>query len=135
SISKSVVPGSVQEGGVGSQSVTYSYTVSNTSAASTDALTLSSILDDKVGDLLAAFQAANGGSAVLAAGASVTFTATQTVAVGNTTDRYSNTVTVTAADDEGDPASATTSATVTYEDVTPSLSISKSVVPGSVQEG
>src|SRR2546423_1617627 len=96
SISKSVAPGSVQEGGVGSQSVTYSYTVSNTSAATTDHPTVSPLLDDNVGDLLAAFKAANGGSAVLAPGASVPYTATQTVAVGKATDRYSNTVTVTA---------------------------------------
>src|SRR6476620_10367162 len=52
-----VLPGSVSEGGVGSQSVTYSYTVTNTSAARTDPLTVSSIVDDKVGELLAAFQA------------------------------------------------------------------------------
>src|SRR5204862_7267480 len=40
SVTKVAAPTSVSEGGVGSQSVTYSYTVQNTSAASTDPLTV-----------------------------------------------------------------------------------------------
>src|SRR5439155_804059 len=93
SISKTANPTSVSEGGVGSQSVTYTYTITNTSSAGTDPVTLTSVVDDKVGSLLADAIAANGGSAVLAPGVSVTFTETQTVTAGNVGDSYTNTVT------------------------------------------
>ena len=55
---------SVPEGGVGNQSVTYTYTVTNTSQASDDAVTISEIGDNS-GSLLTAFEAANGGSATI----------------------------------------------------------------------
>src|SRR5207237_532014 len=129
---KSVLPGSISEGGVGNQTVTYTYVITNTSPASTDPVTLTSVIDDKVGNLLAAAIAANGGSAVLAPGASVTFTATQTLPVANAAAVYDNTVTATGHDDENDTASNSATARVTYTDVTPRLSITKTVAPGSI---
>ena len=53
----------VEEGGVGNQSVTYTYTIKNTSSASTDPVTLSSVSDDKLGNLLSNLETANGGGA------------------------------------------------------------------------
>src|SRR5699024_6242517 len=51
---------SVSEGGVGDQKVDYKFVITNTSTG-TDPVTISSLLDNKVGSLLAAFTAANGG--------------------------------------------------------------------------
>src|SRR6185436_8627260 len=134
-IAKSVLPTSVSEGGIGSQSVTYTYTVTNTSPASTDPVTVTSLVDDKAGNLLAAFVAANGGSAVLAPGAFATFTFTQTVTTGNVGATFVNTVNVSGHDDEGSTASDTASATVSYTNVLPTIDIAKSVLPTSVSEG
>src|SRR5262249_13647676 len=121
SITKTASPASISEGGVGGQAVTYTYSVTNTSLATTDPVTLTSLADDKVGDLMAAFVAANGDSAVLADGATVTFAVTQTLPTANAGASYTNIVTAQGVDDEGDPASANASATVTYTDVLPSL--------------
>src|SRR5205823_3134908 len=106
--------------GTSGQTVTYTYTITNTSTASTDPVTVTSLSDDKAGDLLAAFKTANGNSAVLAFDASVTFTVTQAVPAGNTSAAFTNVVTVEGHDDEGDAVSDTASATVTYTDVPPS---------------
>ncbi|HZM78927.1 MAG TPA: hypothetical protein VFC19_24630, partial [Candidatus Limnocylindrales bacterium] len=134
-ISKAVAPGSINEGGVGNQNVTYTYTVKNTSLASTDPVTVTSLVDDKAGDLLAAFMAANGGSAVLASGASVFFTVNQHLPVQNADGSYTNIVTVTGHDDENDTTSDSATATVQYDDVAPTIDITKSVSPGSINEG
>src|SRR5205807_65329 len=97
--------------------------------------TVTSLLDDKLGNLLSAFTIANSGSAVLAPGASITFTASQTLPVGNASATYVNHVTVNAHDDENDPATASTSATVTYSDVRPTITITKTANPTTVKEG
>src|SRR5207245_434099 len=98
-ISKAVSPASLSEGDVGVQSVSYTYTVTNTSPASTDPVTITSLSDDKAGNLLGAFLAANGGSNVLAVGASVTFSGTQSLPVANAGASYTNVVTVQGMDD------------------------------------
>src|SRR6185295_18829951 len=134
-ITKSVTPTSVSEGGIGSQSVTYTYTVTNTSPATTDPVTVTSLVDDKAGNLLAAFIAANGGSAVLAPAAFATFTFTQTVTTSNVGATFVNTVNVSGSDDEGNTATDSASATVNYTNVAPSIDIAKSVTPTSVSEG
>jgi hypothetical protein len=115
SISKSPSASSLTVGGV----VTYSYTVRNTSAASTDPVTITSLSDDKTGDLLAAFYAANGNSYVLAPGASITFTSTYTTTTAGT---LKNTVTANGHDDENDTATANNSATVTVLAASPTIS-------------
>src|SRR5205814_717207 len=101
---------SVREGGARNQSVTYTYVVTNDSKASTDPLTVSSVLDSKLGELLTA-------PLTLAPGASATLTKTVTLAAQDANTDLTNTVTVTAADDEGDAATASASATVSFTDV------------------
>jgi hypothetical protein len=91
-------------------SVIYTYTITNTSAASTDPITLTSISDDKVGDLLDHAITANGGSATLAPGDSVTWT--ETVAMPSSGNAFANTVTVNSHDDEATSANDEASASV-----------------------
>jgi hypothetical protein len=135
-VSKTASVTSVSEGGVGSQSVTYTYTIKNTSSASTDPVTITSVVDDKLGDLTSAALAANGGNPiVLAPGASFMFTFSTTAPVQNAGTSFTNIVTASGQDDEGDGTSASASATVTYTDVKPSIAISKSASPTSVREG
>ena len=111
---------SVPEGGVGNQLVTYTYTVTNTSQASDDAVTISEIGDNS-GSLLTAFEAANGGSATIPYGGAVTFSASETAPVQNAYTTYTNTLNVSGAVDES-PVTAGTTATISYTDVLPSLS-------------
>src|SRR5205823_1576561 len=81
------------------------------------------------------FTAANSGSDTIAYGGHVSFDVTYTAPVANAGAQINNTVTVSAHDD--DTATATTaqaSDSVTYQDVTPSVSISKSHT-GTINEG
>src|SRR5262249_2531082 len=72
-VTKTVAP--IAEG----NTATYHYTITNTSTASTDPVTVTSVIDDKLGDLTAAAIAANGGNPiVLAPGASFSFSFTTT---------------------------------------------------------
>ena len=122
-------PTAVAEGGVNGQTVTYTYVLTNTSEASTDPLTVLSLVDDQAGDILEAGTLVDDGDgdALLAPGESWTYTIDQTVAVGNVGDEYTNMVTVTAADDEETEASDTATATVTYNNVDPAITIEKTV--------
>jgi hypothetical protein len=104
---------SVSEGGAGNQQVKYTYTLTNTSQASTDPVTVTSVSGDR-GSLLGAFEAANGGSAKLTYGACVTFSVTETVPAQQFGTTYTNTLHVSAADDEADPTAASASATISY---------------------
>src|SRR5262249_23089587 len=117
--------GTLNEGTAG-QALTYSFTMTNTSTASTDPVTVTSLSDTVLGDLLPAFKLATGGIATIGFGGAVTLPPNYTAPLPYTTLFLSNTVTVNAADDEGDPASANASDTATYQDVTPSISITKS---------
>ena len=128
-IEKTVEPSAVQEGGVDGQTVTYTYVLTNTSEASTDPLTVLSLVDDQAGDILEAGTLVDDGDgdALLAPGESWTYTIDQTVAVGNVGDEYTNMVTVTAADDEETEASDTATATVTYNNVDPAITVEKTV--------
>src|SRR5207249_2077968 len=77
SVEKTVDPNTVNEGGVGNQQVIYTYIVTN-SAEATQPMTVTSVLDNRLGELLEDFKAANGGSAMIARDHSVTFTKTVT---------------------------------------------------------
>ena len=94
-------------------------------------VTLTSIADDQIANdaaLLAAAIAANGGSAVLAAGASVTFTYTSDAPLDlDAPDPFVNTVTVNATDDEANTATGSDTATVVAADVLPTLLVTKPV--------
>src|SRR5207237_371993 len=120
-VTKSADVSTISEGGVGNQTVVYTYTVKNTSPASTDTVTVTSLSDDKAAGALAAFYAANGNSYDLAPGQSVTFTLTQTLPVDNAGDTSTTTVSASALHDALPISTATDSAsvTVTYTNVNP----------------
>ena len=117
---------SVPEGGVPSQSVTYTFVVTNTSIATTDPITLTSLSDTYAGNLLPAFILANG-SATLAFGGSATFSVTVVVPNQNAFTFHNNTVSVVAEDDDagGPAATASATATITYSDVAPIIDVVK----------
>ncbi|MGH7893677.1 MAG: retention module-containing protein, partial [Candidatus Binatia bacterium] len=125
-------PATIAEGGA---DVTWSFTITNHSV-STDPVTVTAISDDKLGSLLAAAQAANGGQPiVLAAGASFTFTYNpegNLVLDGGQTN--TNVVTVTAVDDEGSQATDDDSHTITGTNVAPAITVEKSG-PATIAEG
>src|SRR5436305_1293963 len=100
--------GTINEGTAG-QVLTYSFTVSNTSTATTDPVTVTSLSDSVLGDLLAAFKAANGGSAVIGYNGSVTFSVNYTAPVANAGVVIANTVSVSASDDDTGSSAATRS--------------------------
>ena len=107
---------------------TYQVTIENTGV---EDVTLTSIADDQIANdaaLLAAAIAANGGSAVLAAGASVTFTYTSDAPLDlDAPATVVNTVTVNATDDEANTATGSDTATVVAADVLPTLLVTKLV--------
>ena len=122
-------PASIVEGNF----ATYSFTITNTSTASTDPVTITQVSDDVLGDLTAAALAANGGNPiVLAPGASFSFTYTTLTALN--VDVIPNTVTVNGRDDENTPATATDSHTLTITNATPTITVDKTG-PSTVTEG
>ncbi len=136
SVTKTANKASISEGGVGDQTVTYTYTITASSLNSTtDPLTVTSVIDDRLGDLLDEAELANGGTIVLTPGQSFHFDVTTTLAAQDAGDSLTNTVTVKGKDDENTPSNTTTAtATVTYDDVAPSVSITKSHT-GTINEG
>ena len=124
-VSKSASPTSICNGT--STKITYTYTVGNDSSSNLNAQ-FTSIGDDKLGSLLAAFKTANGGSDTLAPGKSVTFTADGSISAAT-----KNTVTVNASGSGGVTATASASADVSA--ATCSVDISKSVNPTSICNG
>src|SRR5262249_57468432 len=106
----------------------YTYVVTNTSPASTDPVTVTSVLDNVLGELL-------NGPITLAPGGSTTITKTATVPVKNAGATQDNTVTAAGADDEGNTASATAIASVSYTNVSPAISLTKGANVASVSEG
>ena len=117
--------------------VTYKVTITNTSNAQ-DPVTLTSILDDQIANdaaLLAAAIAANGNSATLAPGASLTFTYTSDAALTlNGNGQFVNTISVSGHDDEGTPASGGDTATVTGAAASPTITVTKQVDANSDQQ-
>lgn len=108
-------PAAISEG----TSAAYSCTIVNASPASTDPVTITSVVDDLFGDLTAAANAAwlaqdHTGPIVLARGASFTFSYTTPVLDAGT---VVNTMTVSGQDDEGAAASASDNHTLTINRV------------------
>ena len=92
--------------------------------------------DDKLGNLLSNLETANGGSAVLAPGATVTFQVTTTVPVQNAGTTYTNTVTVDGQDDEHDAADGNAAGDgELHRRGVPSISVTKQASVTSVEEG
>ena len=138
---KTADPTTVNEGG---QSVTYTYEVTNTSASSTDPLTLTALVDDRgtaaTGDdvdLLTAGTFVGGdtnGNTLIDAGETWTYTYTTGVTL-NADASLTNVVTATGVDDEGTSGSDTDDATVTGLDVAPAITVVKTADPTTVNEG
>src|SRR5207249_578163 len=120
---------SVDEGGA---STTYTFTITNNSVV-TDPVTVTSISDTVLGNLLGAAETANGGPIVLASGGSFTFTYTTTL-TQNVGDSVTNVVTVHAKDDENTDTSASDDHTVTFGNLAPSPTLRTSDL-ASVDEG
>src|SRR5438067_1227912 len=134
-LSKAVSPASLSEGGVGVQSVTYTYTVTNTSPASTDPVTIPSLPSVPTRRSSDLFRAANGNSNVLGSGASVTFTVSQALPLANAGASYTNVVTVQGVDDESNATKIGAGAWRGCADVRPRRALSKAVSPASLSEG
>ena len=124
-VDKSASPTSILETG---GSVTYTVVVTNTSGF---AVTLSSLSDDKFGDLNGQGTCATGGSIAASGTYSCTFTKTLAAAAAGSTHTNTVTATVTSA---GGQATDTDDATVTYTDVAPTVTVDKSANPTSVPE-
>lgn len=99
--------------------ITYTYTVCNCGITTE---TVNSVIDSKEGNLTASFITANGGSAVLAAGVCATFTKTHLVTVADQ-PTLTNSVTVTAQDSGGTPATSTDTTTVTITPTPPTVCV------------
>jgi uncharacterized repeat protein (TIGR01451 family) len=122
-LTKSATPNVLPESGGDS---TFTFTVTNQTAES---FTLSSLVDDKFGDL-------NGkGSCVTPqtiAGMG-SYSCTYTLSLGNwSTTPFDNTATATGADNEGNQASDSDSFRVTFTDLLPQVSLTKSANPTAV---
>ncbi len=132
-VTKTANPTSLPEPG---GSVLFTLVVRNTSAV--DSITVTSLVDDVHGDvtnvagtitattcLVPPWTIAAGGSS------SCTFTATVT---GNAGASETDTVTASGTDDDRNPVSASGSATVTFTDVKPTMTITKTADPATLPE-
>ncbi|MFM7097808.1 MAG: hypothetical protein ACKO16_10400 [Gemmataceae bacterium] len=126
--------GIVNEGAI-NQVLVYTFTVTNTSPVTTGSETINSLNDTILGDLLPAFKAANGGSAIIAAGATVTFTVNYTAPAANAGVSIANIVTVVGKDDQENPVTDSASDIEFYKDLQPAITIVKTPDPTSVNEG
>ena len=120
---KSADPTSVPEGGVGSQSVTYTYLVTNTSDAGVaDPLSGVTLTDT---DGTPVFQSGDDGDGLLEVGEIWVYTLTVTPPAQNAGTTHTNTATATGTDDENNTATDDDSETIDYTDVLPAIDILK----------
>src|SRR5206468_759884 len=119
----------------GTHSVSYSFTITAASTnASTDAVTITQVSDNKLGDLTADALAANNGNAiVLKPGDSFSFSVTRTLTVDAKDGSFTNMVTATGTDDENNSVSDDDTHTATVTDLTPVITVTKSG-PASIDE-
>jgi uncharacterized repeat protein (TIGR01451 family) len=125
-------PETVAEGG---EDVTYHFVITNTSGVG-DPVTVDTLTDDVLGDLLAAAVAENGGlPIVLAPGGTFEFDYNPAGdLVLNSGESETNVVTVTGHDDENTPVSDTDDHTIEGTDVLPVIEVVKTG-PATVAEG
>lgn len=124
-VTKTANPTSLPETG---GNVTYTYTVHNTGTVSA---TISALSDDKFGTLSGDTDCQIG--TVLSAGASCSFEVSKPLS-GAALSSHTNVFSASAEDAEGNTASDTDDATVTFSDVLPALSVSKEVTPTDLPE-
>ncbi|WP_421271287.1 DUF7507 domain-containing protein [Aeromonas taiwanensis] len=129
-VTKTPDPDQVKEPG---GSVEYTVVVTNTSGDFDNPLTLTSLIDDKFGDLDTKGDCALGSGVSLAKGSPFTCHFTETIN-GNSGDTHTNEVTAMALDNEGDDATAKDSATVSIVDVPSAITLLKDANPESVAE-
>jgi LPXTG-site transpeptidase (sortase) family protein len=125
-VTKTANPTSVPETG---GNVTFTYTVINHSAESA---TITILNDNKFGSLVGNADCQVG--TIIAANGSCTFDATFAVPAGNFGGSHVNTFSATVNDGDGNTDSATNNATVTYTDVLPNITVTKTANPTSVPE-
>jgi uncharacterized repeat protein (TIGR01451 family) len=123
-VTKVAAPTEVLETG---GNVTFTVTVYNLAP---EAFTLNSLVDDKFGNLNGKGNCATG--AVIGVGGNYSCTFTSTLASDLRTP-HTNIVTAGGNDPEGHPTSDTATATVTFTDVKPDISLSKKVNPTAVR--
>ena len=123
---KSVDQASVPETGA---NVAYTYTVSNTHS---ETFTVTSLIDDRLGNLNGAGTCTTG--AVLAMGDSYTCVVSDVWASGETGSQFSNVFTAIGRDAQGNTDSDSATATVTFTDVLPDITIAKTVDTVTVPE-
>jgi hypothetical protein len=124
-VDKSANPTAVPETG---GSVTYTVVVTNTAA---EAVTLTTLTDDRFGDLNNQGTCKTGGT--IAPSATYTCTFARTIS-GNAGTSHKNTVSATVTDNDGTSATGTDDATVTFSDVLPAVTVTKTANPTSVPE-
>ena len=111
--------------------VTFTFVVSNASAASSDPVTIASLMDDIHGNLNG--QGSCSIPQTIVPGESYSCSLT-TVIAGNAGEAETNVVTASGADDEGNPVSHTDSETVVINDVPSSIRMTKTANPSSLDE-
>ena len=109
----------INEGG---DTATYNFTITNNSTV--DAVTVTSLTDDKFGDLLATAETANGGPIVLAVGASFEFSIDRALDL-NAGVIHHNVATVVVKDDDGSTATDDDAHDVTAVNVAPAVTLVK----------
>ncbi len=113
--------------------VTFTFVISNVGG---EELTVTSLVDDVFGDLLADAEAENDGqSIVLAPHTNFTFSITRSLDAGELAPHV-NRVDVVGADDDGNETAAYDTETVTFTDVLPSITVTKDVdIPEAIEPG
>ena len=115
-------------------SVTFTFRITNTGP---EDVTVTSILDDKFGDLLATAVAQNGGANIVILATEpdsyYEFTYTTTLS-SDTLTPHTNRVDVIAVDEESTPATDWDTETVTFDDVAPTILVTKTPSVASVPE-
>lgn len=127
-VSKSASPTQLLEPG---GPVTFTVTVSNSSAASSDPITLSSLTDTIYGDINGWGTCQSG----LTIDPGMSYSCSFTVSViGNSGDSETDTVSASGTDDEGNPVSASDSATVVILNVPSDIEMTKTASPEQIYE-
>src|SRR4029453_1770978 len=126
-------PATMAEG----NTVTYGFAITNTSPASTDPVTITSVVDSVLGDLTSAASppwVAQGHRGATIPDPSQTFSFNFPTLTALNAGTVVNTVSVSGHDDENTPASASDTATVFVTNVTPTITVDKTA-PATMAEG
>ncbi len=125
-VTKTVDDASIPETG---QEVTFTFTVTNTSKEN---VTITSLSDDVFTTLTGSDDCKVG--TVLPAGGSCSFTHTTTLTGDASGSAHMNTFTVTVEDNDGSTVTDSDDATITFENVAPTLEVTKTVDDASIPE-